>query len=293
MIGRLDDILNKLGAVFLFPIVNLICISFIVYWCARGFNVAGLIQNVRLPGEVADERFGFVTKFVQENLSVITGITSAYGKEIANLSFFMAGLTSALLVLVVYLFDRLTFYVGYLFTPAFNFDIDRYGGAPANAPRAEAVRAIFGTDRALGATYGVIRAYLGEKNTDPVRLRYRASLLRSIERSTTAVTYIKSYALITALLLLYSLFFRSALSPLATLVVLVLVIAVLAGALAYFSVCCRQLVDYDVDSFIWDRSYNPEVPFNAAVLAVIPQARSARLRGPCYLNAAAITEDML
>ena len=293
MIGRLDDILSKFVAVFLFPIVNLICISFIAYWCARGFNLSGLVQNVRLSGDVADERFGFVTKFVEENLSVITGITSAYGKEIANLSFFMAGLTSALLVLVVYLFDRLTFYIGYLFAPAFNFDIDRYGRAAANAPRAEATRAIFGADRALGATYGVIRAYLGEKNNDPVRLRHRASLLRSIENSTVTVTYVKSYVVITAALLLYSLLFRSALSPLATLVVLVLVIAVLAGALAYFSVCCRQLVDFDVDSFIWDRSYNAEVPFNAAVLAAIPEPRSARVCGPWYLNASTVTEDML
>lgn len=293
MLGRLDDLLNKFAAVFLFPIVNLICISFIVYWCARGFNVTGLMQSVHLPGDGTDERFGFITKFVQENLSVITGITSAYGKEIANLSFFMAGLTSALLVLVVYLFDRLTFYIGYLFTPAFNFDIGRYGEAAANAGRMAAVRAIFGTDRPLAATYGVIRAYLGDKNADPVRLRHRASLLRSIENSTATVTYVKSYALITAFLLLYSLFFRSALSPLATLVVLVLVIAVLAGALAYFSVCCRQLVDFDVDSFIWDRGYNAEVPFNAAVLAALPQSPPARVRVPWYLTASAVTEDML
>jgi hypothetical protein len=99
--------------------------------------------------------------------------------------------------------------------------------------------------------------------------------------------------LITAALLIYSVLFRSALSPLTTFVVLLLVIAVLAAALAYFSVCCRQLVDFDVDSFIYDRSYNGEVAFNPAVVAAIPEPASARLRGPWYLNAAAVSEDML
>jgi hypothetical protein len=293
MIGRLDDILNKLAAVFLFPIVNLICISFIVYWCARGFNIAGLMQNVRLPGDLADERFGFVTRFVQDNLSVITGITSAYGKEIANLSFFMAGITSALLVLVVYLFDRLTFYMGYLFTPTFNFDIDRYGGAAANAARAQAVRAVFETEHALGATYGVIRAYLGEKNADANRLRYRASLLRSLQSSGVAITYIKSYALLTTFLLIYSLLFVSALSSLTTLIVLLLVIGALACALYYFSIGCRRLVDFDVDSFIWDRAYNTEAHFNPSVLAVIPEGYPVRAVGPWYLNASLLSRDLL
>jgi hypothetical protein len=293
MIGRLDDILNKFVAVFLFPIVNLICISFIVYWCARGFNVAGLVANFRLSGDMSDARLGFVTQFVQDNLSVITAITSAYGKQIANLSFVMAMITSALLVLVLYLFDRLTFYAGYLLTPAFNFDIDRYGRAATNAARAQAVRAILQTEHALGATYGVIRAYLGEKNTDVQRLRYRAGLLRSLESTAVAVTYIKSYVLLTALLLICSVLFASALSPLATLVVLVLAIVVLGCALNYFSICCRRLVDFDVESFIWDRAYNAEVGFNPAVLAVIPEARPVRAIGPWYLNPSMLSRDLL
>src|SRR5438105_7007844 len=111
MFGRLDDILNKFVAVFLFPIVNLICISFIVYWATRGFNIAGLMQNVPLSGDGSQDRLGFVANFVRENLSVITEITSAYRKEIASLSFVMAVTTSALLVLVIYLFDRVTFYL--------------------------------------------------------------------------------------------------------------------------------------------------------------------------------------
>ena len=135
MLGRLDDLLDKFVAVFLFPIVNLICISFILYWCTRGFNISGLMQNVHLSGDVSEERLGFVTKFVRENLSVITDITSAYRKEIASLSVVMAATTSALLVLVIYLFDRATFYLGYLIPPTFNFDIDAYGRAVTRMKR--------------------------------------------------------------------------------------------------------------------------------------------------------------
>ena len=295
MFGRLDDLLNKFVAVFLFPIVNLICISFVVYWATRGFNIAGLMQNVPLSGDVSQDRLGFVADFVRENLSVITEITSAYRKEIASLSFVMAVTTSALLVLVIYLFDRVTFYVGYLVPPVFNFDIDAYGDAPQNANDAKTVRAILGTDHSLGLCYGVIRAYLGDRNTNVQRIAYRAQLMRSIDSSTTVIAYIKSYVLLTAVLLLYSLFFVSPFSRPATLVVLILVSLVLAFAVYYFSLCYQRLVDFDVASFIWERCYNNAPPFEAGTMAAMsesPEHSRLSIRR-WYLTASLFSRDAL
>ena len=272
MLGRLDDLLDKFVAVFLFPIVNLICISFILYWCTRGFNISGLMQNVHLSGDVSEERLGFVTKFVRENLSVITDITSAYRKEIASLSVVMAATTSALLVLVIYLFDRATFYLGYLIPPTFNFDIDAYGRAVKNANEAATVRVIVGTDHSLGLFYGIIRAYLGDRNTDVHRIAYRAKLMRALDSSTTVIAYIKSYMLLTVVVLIYAAFFVSPFSLPPTLVVLILISLVLAFALHYFSQCCQRLVDFDVASFISERCYNNTPPFDAGTVAAMSES---------------------
>jgi hypothetical protein len=294
-LGRIDDLLGKFAAVFLFPIVNLICISFIVYWCTRGFNISGLMQNVHLPGDGSEERLGFVTKFVRENLSVITEITSAYRKEIASLSFVMAVTTSVLLVLVIYLFDRVTFYVGYLMPPVFNFDIDAYGRAPQNANDANTVRTILGTDHSLGLNYGIIRAYLGDKNTNADRIAYRAKLMRSLDSTNTVIAYVKSYVLLTAVLLLYSLFFVSPFSRLPTFLVLVLISLVLAAAVYYFSLSYRRLVDFDVTSFVWERCYNNASPFEAGAIAAMSESpeRSRLKIGPWYLIASLFSRDAL
>ena len=294
-LGRLDDLLGKFAAVFLFPIVNLIAISFILYWCTRGFDISGLMQNVHLPGDGSEERLGFVTKFVRENLSVITEITSAYRKEIASLSFVMAVTTSVLLVLVIYLFDRVTFYVGYLMPPVFNFDIDAYGRAEQNANDANAVRAVLGTDHSLGLAYGIIRAYLGDRNTNADRLAYRAKLMRSLDSTNSVIAYIKSYVLLTAVLLLYAVFLVSPFSRLPTFVVLVLVSLVLAFAVYYFSLCYQRLVDFDVANFIWERCYNNAPPFEAGTIAAMsesPEHSRLRIR-PWYLTASLFSRDAL
>ena len=132
-----------------------------------------------------------------------------------------------------------------------------------------------------------------EKNADAQRLAYRAGLVRSMRASAVILTYLKSYLLITVFLLICSLLLASTLSPLATLLVLVLLIAVLACAAYFFSVCCRSIVDFDVDSFIFDRGYNSEVHFDPAVLAVIPQAPAARSLWPWYLNPSMLSRDLL
>jgi hypothetical protein len=275
MLAQLDEILNKFVSVFLLPIINMICLSFLFYWSVKGITF-DFFKEARVE-EISGSRLGFVSEFVKQNLTSITSIIQLYKNEITSLSYFMAATTSVLLILLIYLCDRVVYYIGLLAPPVFSFDIDRFSVSPTMDSRQKMLGSILGKPVSLSTAYGIIRSYLGERNADKNRLEFRGKLVKGIEITRIVITYIKSYLIISLVILIGSIFPSMPFSPGgAIMVVLLLLLASLIGHLLY-SRQFQHLVEYDVDSFIWERIYKADTKFDVSSLVLAPAAAKRRI----------------
>src|SRR5262249_40296664 len=111
-------------------------------------------------------------------------------------------------------------------------------------------------DVPFGIAYAAITAYLGDKNADKYRLAARVKLTRAVERAKIAFSYTKAYLLFCLLLLLSFIVHGRHLSVSGFIsMVVILLFSFVLSCLSYANFS-KQLVDYDIDSFISDRSYN-------------------------------------
>jgi hypothetical protein len=249
MLDKLDDIIKRFVAVFLFPLINMLIMVSITYFATS-------TDKVKMSSKVSD----FLTNilrasadFIQTNLATISSALHDYHGTFETLTSASAAASLFIFVLTIYLIDRAVYYVGFFFPPNFEFDHKSYA-AKASEGRSAALKKIFTTNCEVAKCYGAIRAYLGDKNTDQYRLNQRNKYVSRIEAARTVLAYTKAYIFYLLIVFVWS----GGSSWIWSSIVLVFLLVVWGLTVGYLSFEYRTLVEYDLDSFIWERSYSAE-----------------------------------
>jgi len=231
----------------------------IAHFISGGINFSGnQIQGI--SSHISDLVSSVAKGDLSFNIDSISDFVKKNGHSIASAS--AAFLTAVWITVVVflYLIDRLTFHIGYFVPPGLQFDLDEYGVVNKNAPRLRRFRSLIGEDVPFGIAYAAIAAYLGDKNVDKNRLAVRAKLTRAVDRAKVSLSYTKAYLLFCLLLLMTFIIHGRHLSvPGSASIIVILLLSFMLSCLSYANFS-KQLVDYDIDSFISDRSYNSSLP---------------------------------
>jgi len=254
-LDKLEALFGQVTSVFLALLINIIFLSLIAHFISGGMNFSGnQIQGI--SSHIFDLASSVAKGDLSFNIDSISDFVKKNGHSIASAS--AAFLTAVWITVVVflYLIDRLTFHIGYFVPPGLQFDLDEYGVVNKNAPRLRRFRSLIGEDVPFGIAYAAIAAYLGDKNVDKNRLAVRAKLTRAVDRAKVSLSYTKAYLLFCLLLLLSFTVHGRHISVFGFIsIVVVLLFSFVLSCLSYANFF-KQLVDYDIDSFISDRSYN-------------------------------------
>jgi hypothetical protein len=264
MFDKFDDIIKRFVAVFLFPLINLLVIISIAY----GVTKSGTSTISAAASGFFTSVLSTSTSFIQTNVTAIQSALHGYEGAVQTIGSAFAVTLFFTVFLSIYLIDRVVYYVGLFMPPNFQFDLASYEGT-SNDARRSALSAIFEKDPcAIAKCYGAIRAYLGDKNADQYRLNQREKMVKGIETVKTVFAYTKAY-LIYLLIVFAS---GAGISLWGAVVTLFLLLLVGAIAIGYLSFAYRTLVDYDLDSFIWERSYQATPKFDVSAISKLSDA---------------------
>jgi hypothetical protein len=280
MVPRYDEIARRVVSVFLIPFVNFICFCLVVYLCSERVPLASSFDlgNVKSFLSFVSEA---LSELVKTSFGSIFDVIDRYKNEVRLVSLALLGIVCALFVLLLYIFDRVTYYVGYVLPPAFRFDVTAYMTRLQDTERFRLLRNHIDERVSPAACYGIVRAYLGERNKDQDRIAARRDLATNLAALDLTAQYLKTY-FFTALVLIFVPGFSVAKS----LIVAIVVAAVFAALIAYFSRLYRRLIILDIESFLWDRCYNHEQTLNTSLAAVsgpVP-VRKAALSGAARMR---------
>ena len=258
-LDNLEALFGKVASVFLAPVVNIIFLSMIAHFISGGINFDGS-QIQGISSHIFDLVSSVAQGDVSFNIDAISDFVKKNGNSIANASTIFLTAVWITIVVFIYLIERLTFHIGHFLPPALQFDLDEYGIVNKNAPRVRRFRTLVGDGVPFAIAYTAITAYLGDKNVDKNRLAVRAKHTRAVDRAKAAFSYTKAYLLFCLLLLLSFTIHGRHLSVLGFIsIVVVLLFSFMLSCLSYANFS-KQLADYDIDSFISDRSYNSSQP---------------------------------
>jgi hypothetical protein len=255
----IEALFRRFTSIFLAPLINIIFLSVIAHFISGGINFSGnQIQGI--SSHIVDLASSVAKGDISFNIDSISDFVKKNGHSIANASTVFLTAVWVTVVVFIYLIDRLTFHIGYFVPPALQFDLDEYGVLSKNAPRLRRFRSLIGEDAPFAIAYAAITAYLGDKNVDKYRLAVRAKLTRAVDRAKTTFSYTKAYLLFCLLLLLSFITHGRHLSVFGfASIIVILLLSFMLSCLSYANFS-KQLVDYDIDSFISDRSYNSSQP---------------------------------
>jgi hypothetical protein len=256
MLDKLDDIIKRFVAVFLFPLINLLIMISITYF-ATSTDTYSMSSKINVS---VTSILGVSTDFIQTNLATISSALHDYQGAVQTIASASAAASLFIFVLAIYLIDRAVYYVGFFFPPSFEFDLKSYE-AKASESRSAALKKIFKTPCEVAKCYGAIRAYLGHKNSDQYRLNQRNKFVQRIETAKTVLAYAKAYVFYLVVVFGSALWSGGA-SWKGALGMFVLLVFILVMTVRYLSFEYQTLINYDLDSFIWERSYNAEKPPN-------------------------------
>jgi len=258
-LATLEALFGRVTSIFLVPLINIIFLSLIAHFISGGINFNGnQIQGI--SSHIVDLASSVAKGDIHFNIDSISEFVKKNGHSIASASTFFLTAVWITFVVFVYLIDRLTFHIGYFVPPTLQFDFDEYGVLNKNAPRFRRFRSLIGEDVPFGIAYAAITAYLGDKNVDKYRLAARSKVTRAIDRAKSAFSYTKVYLLFCLLLLMTFIIHGRHLSvPGSASIIVILLLSFMLSCLSYANFS-KQLVDYDIDSFISDRSYNSSLP---------------------------------
>src|SRR5262249_51003277 len=291
----IEALFRRFTSVFLAPLVNIIFLSVIAHFISGGMNFNGSqIQGI------SSHIFELASSVVKGNISFdiasISDFVKKNGHSIANASTVFLTAVWVTVIVFIYLIDRLTFHIGYFVPPALQFDLDEYGVLNKNALRLRRFRSLIGEDVPFGIAYAAITAYLGDKNVDKNRLAVRSKVTRAIDRAKVAFSYTKAYLLFCLFLLLSFVIHGRHLSASGfTSIIVILLFSFVFSCLSYANFS-KQLVDYDIDSFISDRAYNSSLPVKVSDFSTSethPDGNFAKTRIGAFLRRTCIRFAMV
>jgi len=294
-LDALEKLFGRVASIFLAPVINIIFLSLIAHFISGGVNFNGS-QMQGISSHIFDLASSLAKGDFSFNIDSISDFVKKNGHSIASAS--VAFLTAVWITVVVfvYLIDRLTFHIGYFVPPGLQFDLDEYGVVNKTAPRLRRFRSLIGEDVPFAIAYAATAAYLGDKNVDKYRLAVRAKLTRAVDRAKIAFSYTKAYLLFCLLLLISFIIHGRHLSVFGfTFIIVILLFSFMLSCLSYANFS-KQLVDYDIDSFISDRSYNSSLPVKFSDLSTgetHPDGNFAKTRMGAFLKRTCIRFAML
>ena len=190
MLDKLDEIIKRFVAVFLFPLVNMLIMILITYF-ATSTNTNGVSSKISLS---VTSILHSSAEFIRTNFTAISSALHDFQSTFQTITSASAAASLFIFVLTIYLIDRVFYYVGFYCPPNFEFDLNSYG-AKVGEGRKAALKSIFKTECEVAKCYGAIKAYLGQKNSDQNRINQRNKFLSSIETAKTVLAYTKAYIL--------------------------------------------------------------------------------------------------
>jgi hypothetical protein len=290
MIGRLDEVLKRLFAFFVAPLLNVIIISVILNLClSSSYSISALLSQLD---------FGGITKYITElltalfsgNFDSLREYLTRFSSQIAAASTIVGILLILTIVLVMYLLDRTIYYVSWLIPQEFDFDLAAYATAHQNDERVRRLYALIGRPLDMDTAYGVARSYLGEQSIDEERIARRNALAKTRASARICFDYAVSYCCLLTAAWLFALFWHGyfALGPLSGVVAVALIIAL--GSLVWYANACRDLIEFEIDSFIRLRLYSKQedrflpLPEGRPAPQAADPGASRGLRGMLYLR---------
>jgi hypothetical protein len=294
-LDTLEALFGRVTSVFLKPLVNIIFLSVIVHLISGGNNFSGnKIQGI--SAHLVDLVSSVAKGDISFDIDPISDFVKKNAKSIESASIVFLTAIWVTVVVFIYLVDRLTFYIGSFVPPVLEFNLDEYRVLNKDSPRARQFRSLIGENIPFGMSYVAIRAYLGEKNADKYRLAVRAKLTGAIDRAKLALSYTKAYLLFCLLLLLSFILHGRHISIFgSTSIIVILLLAFMLSCLSY-ATSWKQLIDYDIDSFISDRSYNSSQPVKFSDFSTgetPPDVTFAKTRFGAFLRSMCIRFAML
>lgn len=254
MFGRFDEVISRLVSFFITPILNIAILSFMLTFMLAGQNkLATLFPQIDAGGLLA-----YVLNMVKLIFSGdynIEGVIRGSSQALVNLSSSLLLIVLLAFLIVIFLIDRTIYYLGWFVPFDFAFDLAAYGREHAGDRRVRQLYEVLGVDLDFRDAYGVVATYLGNRSSDPVRMKSRDGMIKSVNAAAATFCYLEAYLVILVAMFVYSIatgFFDLAWVALGLALTL------------FFGFCCavwysrsyQELIAHDIDSFVWLRCYD-------------------------------------
>jgi hypothetical protein len=292
MIGRLDEILKRLFAFFVAPLLNVIIISLILNLClADNYSISALVSQLDVGG-ISKYITELLTALFSGNFDSLRDYLTRFSSQIAAVSTIVGILLILTIVLVMFLLDRAIYSISWLLPQDFEFDLKAYAAAHHADERIRRLYGLLGRAFDFRTAYGVLTSFLGEQSVDQERVVRRNELAKARSTSRIAFDYAVSYCCLLAAAWLFSIVQGGYFKVWPLTIALVVALLAALGYLIWYANACRDLVEFDIDSFIRLRLYSkqddrflslPEPHADLAVALADPAAARG-LRGMLYLR---------
>jgi hypothetical protein len=255
MIGRIDELVQRLFAFFVLPVVNVTIVSLLLHWClANEYSVSSLFAKLDIGG-VTQYFANLLAAIFSGNFDTLKEMAGRYSNQIATVSNVVALVIFLTLVIVMFLLDRAIYYVNWFVPLDYEFDLAAYGALQCGDTRLRRLYALLGQPFDFATAAGVVRSFLGEHSVDAYRIVRRNALARSQSIARAGFDYAKSYVCLLVLALVFS-FFTPVLKTASIAVCLAVAAAIALAYLIWYSNAYRELLEFDIDGFVWLRTYD-------------------------------------
>lgn len=255
MMGRVDELIQRLFSFFVLPVLNVTIVSLLLHWClADQYSVSSLIAKVDIGG-LTQYFANVLGAIVSGNFDTIKDLAGRYSNQIAAASNIVALLVFLTIVILMFVLDRAIYYVNWIVPLDYDFDLATFGARHCGDARVRRLFSLLGQPFDFAAATGVVRSFLGEHSVDAYRAARRNMLARSQGIARTAFDYAKSYVCLLTLAWLFALV--APILKLSSITLLLAVSVVIAIAcLIWYANAYQELLEFDLDCFIALRSYD-------------------------------------
>jgi hypothetical protein len=255
MIGRIDELIQRLFSFFVLPVLNVTIVSLLLHWClADQYSVSSLVAKLDIGG-ITQYFANVLGAIVSGNFDTIKDLAGRYSNQIAAVSNIVALMVFLTIVILMFVLDRAIYAVNWIIPLDFNFDLASYGAQHCDDTRVRRLFSLLGQPFDFTAATGVVRSYLGEHSVDAYRVVRRNALVRSQGIARTGFDYAKSYVCLLVVAWLFALV--APVLKLSSITVLLAVGVVIGLAyLVWYANAYQELLEFDIDGFIALRFYD-------------------------------------
>jgi len=255
MIGRVDELIQRLFSFFVLPVLNVTIVSLLLHWClSEQYSVSALIAKLDIGG-VTQYFANVLGAIVSGNFDTIKDLAGRYSNQIATVSNIVALIVFLTIVILMFLLDRAIYYVNWIVPLDYGFDLAAYGAQHCGDARIRRLFSLLDQPFDFAVATDVVRSFLGEHSVDASRVARRNTLARSLGVARTTFEYAKSYMCLLVLAWLIAMV-APVLKLSSITLLLAVTVAIALGYLIWYANAYQELLEFDIDSFIAMRSYD-------------------------------------